>query len=144
MKKFASIFVLFLLSFSFAFAQKTVAKDNSIEQRAVKQANNLKKQLLLSAEQFTKVHDLVLANLKQLEVLKEEMKNKQGQEGQVYRKNVLRKLRLGFEQDMKSVLNPQQFEKWKKIRAKKMKTVKHKAADKKKEKIEIVESEDIF
>jgi protein CpxP len=144
MKKTTILIVLMIFAFGQIIAQKGAAKEVTIEQRAENQAQKLNKQLLLSPEQYTKVHELVLAHLKQIDYLKKEMKNKQGEESQNYRKNTLRKLRLGFEQEMKSVLNPQQFEKWEKIRAKKVKTVKENTKDKKKAKTEIVETEDIF
>ena len=144
MKKIAFLLVLFSFTFCQINAQKGTSKGVSINQRAENQAKKLEKQLLLSPEQYSQVHELVLDNLKQLENLKFEMANKHGEEAQIYKKTKLRKLRLGFENEMKGILNPHQFEKWQKMRAKKVKTIKEKTEDKSKAKTEIIETEDIF
>ena len=144
MKKTTILIVFMIFALGQSIAQKGAAQEVTIEQRAENQAQKLNKQLLLSPEQYTNVHELILANLKQIDYLNKEMKNKQGEESQTYRKNTLRKLRFGFEQEMKSILNPQQFEKWQKIRAKRVKTVKENTKDKKNAKTEVIETDDIF
>lgn len=142
MKKTTILLVLAILSFGLANAQNTAMRA-SVEHRAEKQTQIFKNQLLLSSEQNDIVYEMVHASIKQLDILKEEMKTKHGEEGEIYNRNSLRKLRLEFEKGMKSILTPDQFKKWQKNRSQKMETVVKKDKSKKKE-MEIIESENIF
>lgn len=145
MKKTVILLVLTFLTFGLVNAQNTAMR-GSVEKRAQKQAQSLKKKLSLTSEQYGKIYELVHDNIQQIDLLKEEMKTKHGEEGQVYHSKSLRKLRLEFEKEMKSILNPEQFEKWQKKRNRKMKTVVEKdKSDKSGKKVtKIIESDDIF
>ncbi|MDD2344971.1 MAG: hypothetical protein PHY85_02390 [Bacteroidales bacterium] len=138
MKKSVILLVLAFLTFGLVNAQNTAMR-GSVEKRAQKQAQSLKKKLSLTSEQYGKIYELVHDNIQQIDLLKEEMKTKHGEEGERYNEKKLRILRLEIEKEMKSILTSDQYKKWQKDRAKKTKTVKDKNNE-----IEIVESENIF
>lgn len=75
------------------------------EQRATDQANHLEKELGLSADQKTKVHDLALAREQKMEKLRER-KDTTGVHAE--RKKIMDE----FHDGMKKTLTPEQFKKW--------------------------------
>jgi hypothetical protein len=78
------------------------------EQRADGMSSHLEKELGLSSDQKTKVHDLLLNKEKSMEQLNEKYKDQDPCAGSAERKQV----RETFESGMKSTLTPEQFQKW--------------------------------
>ncbi len=112
MKKILSS--LFLLVAFTAFAQAPAQKSKSghqnktPEERATAFANHLEKSLALSADQKTKVHDLVLARDQRISTLREENKGKDRCAWTDQRQQA----QTDFSDGMKKTLTPDQFAKW--------------------------------
>lgn len=102
-----------------AFAQNTnkggSKPHKTPEERATAYANRMEKELTLTAEQKTKVHDLALARAQKMDQLREQYKDQDKKVWQAERK----KARDEFHAGMKSVLSPEQFTKWEEQQKKK-------------------------
>lgn len=127
MKKSLLFVMMLLLVVGTSFGQKgkPAQKNNaSPEMRAKRQTANLTKELLLSTDQQTKVYDLILARMNSLSQVKAKYKGAVKEKEQ--RKTELKAVRDNYEQGMKATLSPEQFEKWSKARAEKIKKAKSK------------------
>lgn len=102
-----------------AFAQNTnkggSKPHKTPEERATAYANRMEKELTLTAEQKTKVHDLTLARAQKMDQLREQYKD---QDKKVWQAERI-KARDEFHAGMKSVLSPEQFTKWEEQQKKK-------------------------
>lgn len=102
-----------------AFAQNTnkggSKPHKTPEERATAYANRMEKELTLTAEQKTKVHDLALTRAQKMDQLREQYKGQDKKVWQAERK----KARDEFHAGMKSVLSPEQFTKWEEQQKKK-------------------------
>ncbi|HEU4717271.1 MAG TPA: hypothetical protein VFU15_05545 [Bacteroidia bacterium] len=112
MKKLIVTFLL-LASASFAFAQDTAKKEKpapqkSPEDRAAHFANHLQKDLGLTDDQKTKVHDLALAKEQKMDALRQQHQGDDPKSWSADRK----KVHDDFITGMKGVLTPDQYNKW--------------------------------
>ena len=86
------------------------------EQRADGIAGHLEKELGLSADQKTKVHDLALSKEQSMDKLRE---SHQGQDPCSW-KDERKKVQETFESGMKTTLTPDQFQKWETLKKQRM------------------------
>lgn len=124
MKKcmFLILSLMFFVGFSNAQSKKP------IEERARLQADNLTKQLSLSSEQNTKLYEIILAKNKQTDKVVEQYMGNLTQEQQTAKNKALKEIREKYDAEFKSILTPQQYEKWNTEKNNRKKTV-NKAPD---------------
>lgn len=135
MKRIFAITLLLVGFTATAIAQTATSKGNgqnkkTPEERATNYANKLEKELGLSGEQKTKVHDLALARANKMKELRDKYKD---QDKKVW-KEERKKVRDEFHNGMKSTLSPEQYAKWIEMQKKKAENMKEKGKGKAKEK----------
>ena len=116
MKKNGLIVFLMFLFIGTSIAQTQVKAKRTNEDKAKKQTEILTQQLNLSGEQQTKLQEMILYKLNQIDKIKQKYPENQKKE----RNAELREIRSSFAANMKSLLNAEQFEKWNKAREAKM------------------------
>lgn len=95
-----------------SIAQTQVKAKRTNVEKAKKQTEILTQQLNLSAEQQTKLQEMILYKLNQIDNVKQKYPENQKKD----RNAELREIRSSFAANMKSLLNAEQFEKWNKAR----------------------------
>ena len=136
MKKFAVLLLMFVGIY--AFAQKpqdqTKSKPNfTPEQKAELATKKLALNLDLSEKQIKQVRELELKNAQDNEKFRAEHKEKMSQNGNKPSDDELFKMQsqrldkqLAHQSQMKAILLPEQFEKWKELRNSNVKKMNHK------------------
>lgn len=115
MKRFLCSLLVFAATtaFSQAPAPKQEPKPKkTAEQRATDFSNRMEKNLSLTADQKTKVHDLALTKEQKMDQLREQCKDKDPGACQPERK----KIHQDFNSGMKTVLTVEQWERWEAIK----------------------------
>jgi hypothetical protein len=112
MKKNGIIVILMFLFIGTSIAQTQVKAKRTNVEKAKKQTEILTQQLNLSAEQQTKLQEMILYKLNQIDNVKQKYPENQKKD----RNAELREIRSSFAANMKSLLNAEQFEKWNKAR----------------------------
>ena len=92
--------------------QKQQVKKATPEQRATRQTETLANKLQLTAEQKTSVNKAILDKINTLDQIKAKYQGNKSKERNAELKNT----RIAFEQEMKTILTPEQFDKWYKAR----------------------------
>jgi len=92
--------------------QKQKVKKATPEQRATRHTETLAKKLQLTAEQKVAVNNAILSKINTLDQIKTKYQGNKSKE----RNAEFKETRIAFEQDMKTILTPEQFEKWYKAR----------------------------
>lgn len=141
MKRLGILFVAMIMVSSVAMAQKGKVKNETLtpEQRATRQTNVLTKQLELTADQQVKIKEIIVEKIITLDKIKEKYQGNKSKE----RNAELKEVRISFQQNMKDILTPVQFEKWNKNRKEKALKAKAKKAKTTKP-VEEEETDDIF
>lgn len=120
MKKLKFALVALMMVSITAFAQqknqKQKVKKATPEQRAMRQTETLAAKLLLNPEQKEKVNSTILSKINVLDQIKTKYQGVKSKE----RNAELKAARISYEQDMKNILTPEQFEKWYKPRKERM------------------------
>jgi periplasmic protein CpxP/Spy len=121
--------------------QKQKVKKATPEQRATRQTETLAKKLLLTAEQKVSVNNAILSKINTLDQIKTKYKGNKSKE----RNTELKEARTAFEQDMKTILTPEQYEKWYKAHeTKRLNNANNKKNNPKAKAVEPEETENIF
>lgn len=110
MKRLGILFVAMMMITSVAMAQKGKAKKETLtpEQRAARQTEVMTKQLALTAEQQTKVKQIIAEKIVLLDAIKTKYQGNKSKE----RNDEIREVRNSYMQSLKNILTPEQFGKW--------------------------------
>jgi Spy/CpxP family protein refolding chaperone len=92
--------------------QKQQVKKATPEQRATRQTETLANKLVLTAEQKASVNKAILDKINTLDQIKAKYQGNKSKE----RNTELKNTRIAFEQEMKTILTPEQYDKWYKAR----------------------------
>ena len=110
MKKVISIIATLVLGIGCLFAQKA---PKTSEERATKAAQKLTTELNLSADQTTKVKDLIKARIEAVQAVKAKYTEAQ----KIERRKEIKPIRQKFRTDLEAILTPEQKTKWEALKA---------------------------
>lgn len=110
MKRLGILFVAMMMVSSVAMAQKGKVKKETLtpEQRATRQTEVMTKQLALTAEQQTKIKQVIVDKIIALDKVKDKYQGNKSKE----RNDEIREIRNSYMQSLKDILTPEQYGKW--------------------------------
>ncbi len=119
MKRVSIFIFLMMVSLGYSFAQsgngQARGERKTIEERAELRTNRMVEELALSTDQASKLREVNLNQAKKMKAVRE----KQSAENQIFRQEA-RTIAAETEKQYQAIFTPEQFEKYKQNRAKKM------------------------